>query len=64
MWKCHKEAPCIAILNKQNVRVVFFYKVGEQEGRTDPVWRVGTSGRGEDVRKGFRRMNMVLTCPF
>jgi hypothetical protein len=25
---------------------------------------VGTSGRGEDIRKGFRRVNMVeILCP-
>jgi hypothetical protein len=33
---------CIAILNKN----------GAQEGRTVPVWGVGTSDLGEDYRKG------------
>jgi hypothetical protein len=30
-----------------------FYKNGEQEGITGPIWEVGTSGRGEDIRKGL-----------
>jgi hypothetical protein len=36
-------------------------KNGEQEGKTDAVWgrRGDTSVRGEDVRKGCRRVNMV-----
>jgi hypothetical protein len=46
----------------------FFNKIGEQEGRTSPVWvgrGVGTSMRGEDVEKGCRRVNIVqilCTC--
>jgi hypothetical protein len=36
-----------------------FYKSGEQEGRTGPLWGVGTSGRREDVGKGCRRVNMM-----
>jgi hypothetical protein len=39
--------------------MLVFYKNGEQEGKTDHVWWVGTSGRGEDKRKGCRVMNMV-----
>jgi hypothetical protein len=35
LWKCHKETPCVAILNKQNV-IFFFFKIGKQEDRTDP----------------------------
>jgi hypothetical protein len=34
--KCHRETPCVAILNK-NVFLFFFYKITEQEGGTDPV---------------------------
>jgi hypothetical protein len=34
-------------------------KNGEQEGKTGPVWGIGTSGRGKDIRKGCRRVNMV-----
>jgi hypothetical protein len=37
----------------------FFYKMGEQEGRTCPFWGVDTSERGEDVGKGCGRVNMV-----
>jgi hypothetical protein len=36
-----------------------FSKNGEQEGKTGPIWGAGTSGKGEDIRKGCRRMNMV-----
>jgi hypothetical protein len=44
---CHKESPCIAILNKRKCHFFFFYKIGEQEGETGPVegicnqWDVG-----------------------
>jgi hypothetical protein len=37
----------------------FFYKISEQEGRTCPGWGVGTSGKGRDMRKGCKRVNMV-----
>jgi hypothetical protein len=42
----------------------FFYKIGEQEGRTGPAQGsgeelVGTSERREVVRKGSRRVNTV-----
>jgi hypothetical protein len=30
-----------------------------KEGKTGPVWGVGTSGRGEDIRKRSKRVNMV-----
>jgi hypothetical protein len=52
--KCHNETPCIAILNKQKFHFLF-YKNGEQEGKTGPVWRAGNIVRGEDIRKGCRR---------
>jgi hypothetical protein len=41
---------CIAILNNKTVT---FYKNGELVGR------VGTSGKWEDVRRRYRRVNMV-----
>jgi hypothetical protein len=37
----------------------YFYQNGEQEGWTDPVWRVDTSEKREDTRKEYRRVNMV-----
>jgi hypothetical protein len=49
---------CIAILNKQKCHF-FFYKNRDQEGRTGPAWGGGTSGKGEDVGRGCRRVNMV-----
>jgi hypothetical protein len=36
-----------------------FFKNRGQEGKTGPFWGVGTSGRGEDIRKEDRRMNIV-----
>jgi hypothetical protein len=30
-----------------------------QEGKIGPVWEVGTSGSGEDIRKGGQRVNIV-----
>jgi hypothetical protein len=33
-------------------------EIGEQEGRIGPVWGIGISGRGEDVEKGYRRVNI------
>jgi hypothetical protein len=48
---------CRATLNEQ--KCYFFPKNGEQKGRTGPVWRVGTSGRGEDAGTGCRGVTMV-----
>jgi hypothetical protein len=50
---------CTAILNKQKCYFFFFYKIREQKGRTGPVWGTGASGKGEDVGKGCRRVNMA-----
>jgi hypothetical protein len=37
----------------------FLYKIGKQEGKTGTAWvcGVGTSGKGEVVWKGHRRVN-------
>jgi hypothetical protein len=40
-WKCHKEMPCVALLNKQKCHFFSFYKIREQEGRTGAVWEGG-----------------------
>jgi hypothetical protein len=59
-WKCHKETPCVAILNKQKCLFFFFiYKIKEQESRTGSSLGVSASGSMEEVRKGCRRVNMV-----
>jgi hypothetical protein len=39
--------------------LLLFYKNGEQEAKTGPVRGFGTSGTGEDIRKGCKRVNMV-----
>jgi hypothetical protein len=36
-----------------------FFKSGEQEDKNRSCLGVGTSGSGEDVRKGCRRVNVV-----
>jgi hypothetical protein len=46
-------------LKQTKMSFFFFYKIGEQEGRTGPAWGVGTSGRREEVGKGCGRVNMV-----
>jgi hypothetical protein len=35
-----------------------FFKNGEQEGKTGPVWGVGNSGKGGDIGKGCRRVKV------
>jgi hypothetical protein len=60
--KCHKETPCVAILSKQKCHFFLLfssYRIREEEGRTGPAWGVGTGRRGEKVRRGCRRVNMV-----
>jgi hypothetical protein len=37
----------------------FFFKSGEQEGKTGPFWGISNSGKVEDLRKECRRENMV-----
>jgi hypothetical protein len=46
-------------LKQRKMSFFLLNKNREQEGRTDPVLEVGTSGRGEDVGKGCRRVNTV-----
>jgi hypothetical protein len=52
-WKCHKETPCIAILNKPKCH--FFSSFTKSENRrVEQVLSggVGTSGRGRRWEKG------------
>jgi hypothetical protein len=39
-------------MNKNVISFFFFYKNGEQEGKSGPVWEIETSWRREDIRKG------------
>jgi hypothetical protein len=54
IWKGHKETPCIAFLNKQNIILSFFfsYKISENR-RAEQVLlgRVGIGWSREDVGK-------------
>jgi hypothetical protein len=45
-------------LSKQKYHFFLFYKIREQEGRTDPVGELVAVGR-EEVEKGNGRVNMV-----
>jgi hypothetical protein len=54
---CDQSPICIVILNKQKNGL--FHKNREQEDKTGPVLWVGSRGKGEDIRKGCRRVNMV-----
>jgi hypothetical protein len=56
-WKCHKKTPCIVILNKQKCHA--FYKNKKQKGRAGPALEIGTSGKGDNLGKGCRRVNMI-----
>jgi hypothetical protein len=61
---CHKETPCIAILNK-NVIFFFFYKIKEQGGQNRSClggwyqWEGG--GCGEMVKEDKYGTNTVYT---
>jgi hypothetical protein len=48
--------PLYSYLTQTKMSFFFFYKIGEKEGRIDPVWKAGS---GEDVGKECRRLNMV-----
>jgi hypothetical protein len=38
---------------KPKKKKCLLFEKGEQEGKTGPIWGVGTSGRGrEDIKKG------------
>jgi hypothetical protein len=39
-----------------------FFKNCEQEGKTGSVRGFGTSGSGEDIKKGCWRVNIVEIC--
>jgi hypothetical protein len=65
IYKCYTKIP-VSYLKQTKMSFFFFYKMGEQERRIGPVWEGGTSGRGDDVRKGYSRVNFsantVYTC--
>jgi hypothetical protein len=48
----------IAILNRNVFFCCFFYKVREQKSRTG-TWGRDNNGSGEEVGKGYRRVNIV-----
>jgi hypothetical protein len=59
IWRCHKEDPCIAILNKQKFHFFFFYKILKQEDGTGVVCGgVLLPVGGVDVGKGCRSVNI------
>jgi hypothetical protein len=56
-WKCHKETPCVATLNKQKCHF-FSYKIKEQEGATGPAWGLAPVGVGR-YKERVKEVNMV-----
>jgi hypothetical protein len=59
-WKCHNKTPYLAILNKNVFFFLHKWRTGRQN-RSCPG--VGTNGREEDIRKGYRRVNMMeISC--
>jgi hypothetical protein len=64
-WKCHKETPCVAILNKQIYH--FFSSTKLENKRVEQVlsrgwyqWEGGESGKR--VRESEYGANTVYTC--
>jgi hypothetical protein len=55
MWKCHNETFCIDIINKQKC---LLSKMEDRKVNRSCLG-VGTSGRGKDISKMCRRVNMV-----
>jgi hypothetical protein len=58
------ETPCVTILNKQKRSFLFSLFCKTENGRVEQILTgVGevdtTNGRGAEVGKGFRRVNMV-----
>jgi hypothetical protein len=64
-WKCHKETPCIDILNKQKCH---FFPFSKSESRragqvlSEGLEAVGRGGYGERVKKVEYNSNTVFTC--
>jgi hypothetical protein len=50
----------LTILSKNVIFSFFFFSYKKlEEGGTGPVLGVGTGGRGKEVGRGYRRVNMV-----
>jgi hypothetical protein len=46
-------------LKKSKMVCFFFYKIREQTGRTGPAWGDSYQVSGEEVGKGYGRVNVV-----
>jgi hypothetical protein len=51
----HNETPCIAISNKHEC----LFSKAQDRNVNQVLSGVGISGRGEDIRKGWRRVNVA-----
>jgi hypothetical protein len=52
-------------LKQKKCHFIFLKKNVKQEERTSSVWGVGTRGIGEDVEKGYRRVNIIqILCTY
>jgi hypothetical protein len=58
---CHKETLCIAILNKQKCHFIFLLQNFRTGGWNRSCLGVWYQWEGEDVGKGYRRVNMMCT---
>jgi hypothetical protein len=55
-WKCHNEAPCIAILNNQ--KCLLFFPKNRTDCKTGPVWGL-YQWEGGDYKESVEEVNMV-----
>jgi hypothetical protein len=58
-WKCHKETPGVAVFHKQKCHFFPFTKLENRKAEQVLPGDVGTSGRGKEEEKGYRRVNMA-----
>jgi hypothetical protein len=66
-WKCHKQTPCVGILNKPKHYFFFFYKNQRTGGwnRSYLGWGLEPQGGGGDrerIWEGECSANAVYTC--
>jgi hypothetical protein len=58
--KCHKETPYVTTLNKKECHTFFsLAKSGNKRAESVLPGRADTNGRGKEVGKGCRKVNVV-----
>jgi hypothetical protein len=64
MWKCHKETPCVSILNKQKCHFFSFTKSENRKMEkvlSGGIIPVGVGGCGERLWKGEYCVHMYVS---